>query len=210
LERLEDFWNLLVLGGPVMIPIMLASLLAVAIFLERLFALRRDKVMPHKLMIGLHHLLGQGKLDEALALARKDVSPVGESLVAGLERAGEAKVTIREHMEEVGKRVAHRLEGPVNVLGVITTVSTLLGLLGTITGMIRVFRNLASAGFVDPGRLASGIWEALITTAAGLMVAIPCLLGYRYLVSRVEANVLEMEEEAFKVAEVIARKEEKP
>ena len=204
-EQLEYFWDIMRRGGPVMIPIAFASLLAVAIFMERLFALRRENVLPSRLLTTIHKLIGQGKHQEALEYARKSKAPIGEILVAGLENANQPRAIIKEIMEEAGKRATHKIEQFVHAVGTIATVSPLLGLLGTITGMIQVFRDVTASGVGDPGRLASGIWEALLTTAAGLIVAIPALIGYRYLMNRVDSLVLEMEEESLKVAEVLSR-----
>jgi len=185
-------FELLYKGGPVMIVIGFFSVLALAMFLERLYILRRKRVLPPGLLSKLRDLLDSGKSAEAVLLCEQDGSPVAQVLEAGLRAKPVNRV---EKMDEAGRRAVAQLRKNLSVLGTTAAVSPLLGLLGTVTGMIAVFQDVTQYGVGNPGDLAQGIWEALITTAAGLVVAIPAYLAYRYLVSRVETLTLVLEAE---------------
>jgi biopolymer transport protein ExbB len=134
-------------------------------------------------------------------------SPLGQILAAGLSSRQQDRATMKEAVEDTGRHVVHELERYLNTLGSIAAVSPLLGLLGTVTGMIRTFGALTSGGAGDPAALAGGISEALITTAAGLMVAIPALIAYRYLRGRVDALIVQMEKEAIALVAALQRKQ---
>lgn len=200
-------WELVVAGGWVMLPILLCSVLAVAIVLERLWALRADVVTPSRLIRQVPDLVTAGSLDEDTLSALRADSPLGRVLAAGLGSRGEPRGVIRERVEEAGRQVVHELERYLNTLGTIAAVTPLLGLLGTVIGMIKVFTAITSRGVGDAQALAGGISEALLTTAAGLSVAIPTLILYRYLRGRVEALVVGMEAQAVHVIEKLARSE---
>ncbi len=197
--------ELLSKGGPVMIPIAVAGVLALAIFLERVVSLRGERVAPERLVKAVKELAKDGKYSEAGVLCEQDRSAVSVVLLAGVRHAGKSRERLKELMEESGKSVAAELERYVNALGTIAAICPLMGLLGTVLGMITVFQKITSQGVGDPRILASGIWEALLTTAAGLTIAIPAYIGYRYLLGRVDRLVLGMEESALELADLAAK-----
>jgi len=196
-------------GGPVMYPIVLGSVIALALFIERLWVLRRDRVMPRGLHARVISLVGEGKAGEAAQLCAQDGSAVATVMRAGLREAGKPRAEVKDSIMDAGRREVSRLEAHIDLLGTIAAVEPLLGLLGTVTGLIRAFQQvetLAGKGSgVNPGALASGIWEALITTAGGLMIGIPAYLGYRYLQGRVTTLAVEMEESALEVGSMVAQ-----
>ncbi len=183
--------DLFIKGGPVMWPIALFSVLALAVFIERLYALRASKIVPDRLYAKLFELTEKGMLNEAKIISEQDGSPLGYIVESALE--GKSADEIESRMEEAGKEVAFALRKRLDLLGTAAAVSPLLGLLGTVTGMIKVFQDVTEYGVGNPADLAQGIWEALITTAAGLIVAIPAYLAYRFLVSKVDNIVLLLE-----------------
>jgi len=192
-------------GGVVMYPILICSIVSLAIFLERLWALRRSKVIPEELLFEVFDLLNKGKVQEAQRICRASESSLGQILYAGLSNLGKGRLMVREKMEEVGRRELSFLERYLNVIGTIASIATLLGLLGTVTGMIKTFNVLAAKGVAEPGDVAGGISEALITTAAGLIVAIPSLVMYHYLRSKVRVLALELEEVALKLLDFLGK-----
>ncbi|MGD8932454.1 MAG: MotA/TolQ/ExbB proton channel family protein [Chromatiales bacterium] len=190
-------------GGWLMLPIIACSILSLAIVLERFWSLRRSKVMPSYLMSQIWQLQRGGQLGMADLGKLKSSSPLGRILAAGLVNRQHSKEVMKESIEEVGRQVVHELERYLNSLGTIAAISPLLGLLGTVFGMIDVFSVIVTAGVGDPAVLAGGISKALITTAAGLSVAIPTLFFHRYFMGAVDDLVLAMEEQALKMVEVI-------
>lgn len=194
-------WELVAAGGWVMLPILLCSALALAIVLERLWALRDSVVTPQRLSRRIPDLVAAPYLEDRILNALRADSPLGHILAAGLGNRGEGREVIRERIEEAGRQVVHELERYLNTLGTIAAVTPLLGLLGTVIGMIKVFAAITAAGVGDAQALAGGISEALLTTAAGLCVAIPALILYRYLRGRVEELVVGMEAEAIRLME---------
>ena len=180
-------------GGVFIVPILLCSVVAVAIFLERLFSLRRHRVVPADLVRRTEALVTGGDLAAAMDLLRQSHAAVARVLVVGLRVAGQSRDVIKDHLEEVGRQEAAGLERFVDTLGTIAGVSTLLGLLGTISGMIQIFAVISTQTAVNPGTLAGGISEALITTMVGLSVAIPIIVMHRYLLNKANALILEME-----------------
>ena len=207
----EIYHFLFIKGGPVMVPIIIGSVVGLALFLERLWTLRRERVIPPDFQRRLRTLLRERKLSEAEVLCQENGSALANVVHAGLRHAGEAKSVIKEEVTDVGRREVAHLERYVEFLGTIAAVEPLMGLLGTVTGLIGAFQQVEvlaqKGGGVNPGALAAGIWEALITTAAGLVVAIPAYLGYRYLQARVNTLVVEMEEDALHIADMISRSE---
>ena len=192
-------------GGPLMVPILLGSVVALAIFLERLVALRRSRVAPPELTLRVRELLLEGRVGEAGRVLEADPSVLARVLSAAVAQAGRPREVVKERVEEVGRRESAHLERYVGMVGVVAAVEPLLGLLGTVTGMIGVFRRVVSEGVGDPRLLAGGIWEALVTTAAGLTVAIPAYLAWRWLVAGVRDRVLEMEAGAAEVVDLVSR-----
>ncbi len=194
----------LVAGGPVMIPIALCSIIALAVFLERLWVLRRERILPHALYVQATELARQARFDDAITLCRTAEVPLARVLeMAFIERA-HPRSHIKERLEEVGRREAAELERGLPVLGTIASISPLLGLLGTVGGMILTFSVIQQQGLGNVGSLAGGISQALITTFAGLTVGIPALVANRYLLSRVDSLLLELEAAALDALEIVA------
>ncbi|MFW5966302.1 MAG: MotA/TolQ/ExbB proton channel family protein [Persicimonas sp.] len=195
---MNEVYEFLSKGGWLMIPILGASVVGLAFFLERLWALQRTRIVPPRFLELVREKLREGEFDEALQMCRANSSPVAAMLEAGIAHAGARREVIKEVMLEKGERELFFMERFTNALGAIATVTPLMGLLGTVLGMIEVFQGVVGqagqGGAVDAGALAAGIWEALITTAAGLTVAIPIYLGYRYIMSRIDRHAVEMED----------------
>ncbi len=190
-------------GGWLMYPILACSLIAATIVLERFWMLRRRRVMPDRLVARIWQWHRKGQLTpERLNQIRKG-SPLGRMLVAGLANRHHSREVMKEAINDVGRQVVSDLERYLNTLGTIAAVSPLLGLLGTVIGMIDVFSVIVESGVGHPGVLAGGISKALITTAAGLSVAIPALMFHRYFNNRVDKLAIAMEEQALKLVEVI-------
>ncbi len=190
-------------GGWLMLPILLCSVVASAIVLERLWTLRRRRVMPSGLVTKICRWHRDGELTDERIEAIRRGSPLGRMLTAGLINRRHSREVMKEAINDTGRQVVARLERYLNTLGTIASVAPLLGLLGTVIGMIDVFSVIMSAGVGDAGVLAGGISKALITTAAGLSVAIPTLMFYRYFNSRVGKLAIALEEQALRLVEVI-------
>ena len=201
----EDFnvFELVQAGGWLMIPILLCSVISLAIISERLWTLRKKKVIPAKLVKGIWNLLNNDALTQKHINEIENGSPLGRVLASGLINRHLSRDLIRESIEESGRFVVHEMERFLNTLGTISTITPLLGLLGTVIGMIKVFTAITTIGVGDPAQLAGGISEALITTAAGLTVAIPSLIFYRHLKRRIDELVVAMEQEAMKLVEFL-------
>ena len=204
---MSEAYAFLAKGGVLMIPILLCSVVALGIFLERLWALRRVKVIPATFVQKVTKHIHTGQLDRAQDLCERSNTSVAAVIGAGLRHAGKDRATIKEVMEETGRRVASDLERGIGVLSSVAAIGPLLGLLGTVTGMIKVFQRVVNqvgadgAGQVHAGALASGIWEALITTAAGLSVAIVAFIMFKVVTTMIDRLLVEMEERALDLAE---------
>lgn len=196
-------FELITAGGWLMLPIMLCSVVALAIIAERFWVLKQEKVLPTNLVAQVWQLHQQRELNAERIKRLRDGSPLGRILAAGLINMHHEREVMKEAIEETGRQVVQELERFLNTLGTIASITPLLGLLGTVIGMIKVFTAITALGVGNPAVLAGGISEALITTAAGLSVAIPSLMFYRYFRGKVDALVLKMEEEALKMVEVI-------
>jgi len=190
-------------GGWVMWPILVCSVVAMAITIERLWTLQRRRVAPSGLVLQVWQWTREGKLDAKRIQALREGSPLGRLLATGILNRHHDRSIMQESIEDVGRLVAHQLERYLNTLGTVASISPLLGLLGTVFGIIRAFAAMTSKGMGDPAMMAGGISEALVTTAAGLIVAIPAMVFYRYLRGRVDELVLIMEHEAMKLVEVM-------
>ena len=186
-----------------MSPIILCSILALAIFLERLWVLRRNRIIPDILIRKVGELLTEKKVPEALSLCQNDTSPISNIFASGLKRSGKGMWLVKEAIEERGGREAVILEKRVGILATIGNLAPLLGLLGTVSGMIKTFNVISVEGVGNPSSLAGGIAEALITTAAGLCVAIPTLVCYRILRDKAESLIFEMEEISLGIIEIM-------
>ncbi len=198
----------IVKGGIFMYPIILCSVVSLAIFLERMWSLRKGRVIPGKFLIQLEEFLLKDKIDDAILFCRRNDSPIARIIEAGLRSASRKRDSLKEVMEETGRRESFQLEKYIETMSTIASVSTLLGLLGTISGMIKIFSVISHQAAVNPPSLAGGISEALYTTAAGLAVAIPTIVGYRFLTSRVDILIKEMEEFSNHVLEILCKNRE--
>ncbi|MEJ2479838.1 MAG: MotA/TolQ/ExbB proton channel family protein [Acidihalobacter sp.] len=190
-------------GGWLMLPIIAASVLALAIILERFWTLRRARIIPSGLLDSTVKQLKAGELNAERLQTIENASPLGQILATGLRNRNRTHELMKERIEETGRQVVHELERYLNTLGTIAAVSPLLGLLGTVFGMIQVFSVITSVGVGNPHILAGGIAKALITTAAGLSVAIPTLVFHRYFRGLVEKLTVEMEDQAVRLADTL-------
>ena len=196
-------YQVLSAGGWVMPFIVLCSIIALAICIERQFALNRKKIAPpHLLATVWQQLRGEG-LDAQRLKSLRQGSPLGAILAAGLANRHQGRDVMRESIREAASHVIHHLERYLNTLGTVAAVTPLMGLLGTVLGMISVFTEITTHGTGNAGALAGGISEALITTAAGLAVAIPSLVMHRHYTSRIESIVVDLEREAIKLVDAI-------
>jgi len=190
-------------GGLLMWPILLCSVISLAIIAERFWSLQQKRIAPKNLVGRVWQWEKVGHLDAKRIHDLRIGSPLGKILAAGLVNRAHDREVMKESVEEVGRHVAHELERFLNTLGTIASITPLLGLLGTVIGMIKVFAVITAHGVGDPSVLAEGISVALLTTAAGLSVAIPTLMFYRYFRGRVDELIVTMEQEALKMVDVM-------
>ena len=186
-----------------MLPILICSVVSMAIIIERFWSLQRRRITPGNLVAQVWQWARSDVLDEKRIESLRNGSPLGRVLAAGLATRDYEREVMKESIEEVGRHAVYELGRYLNTLGTIAAISPLLGLLGTVIGMIKVFAAITTQGVGDASILAGGISEALITTAAGLSVAIPTLMFYRYFRSRVDGYVVMMEQEALKLVEAL-------
>ncbi|PFG09087.1 MotA/TolQ/ExbB proton channel family protein [Marinobacter sp. LV10MA510-1] len=196
-------FELLKAGGILMVPILFCSVLALAIILERFWSLRDSRIAPPQVLNELWRWIKKKELNGKRLKTLQASSPMGRVLASGLLNAKHGREVMKESIEHEASQVVHQLERFLNPLGTVATITPLLGLLGTVIGMIKVFAEIQLAGVGNAGNLAGGISEALITTASGLSVAIPALIAHRYFIRRVDALVVNMEQEAIKLVEVV-------
>ena len=195
--------ELILKGGIFMYPIILCSIIALAVFLERLWVLRRKHIIPGEFIRQVEELLKRQKISEAVFLCQGDRSSIARIFLSGLKNSGRGMWLVKEAIEERGGREAIILEKHVAILSTIANLTPLLGLLGTVSGMIKTFNVISLQGVGNPAPLAGGIAEALITTAAGLCVAIPTLVCYRILKDKAQSLIFEMEENSIHIIEVM-------
>jgi biopolymer transport protein ExbB len=190
-------WQVFLAGGPVMWPILLCSIFALAIILEKFLHLRRIKIDTQAFLNSILDKMKRHETKEAISICEKTDSPIAHILKAGILRYDRPRPQIKEAIEDASLYEIPRLEKNLPALATIAHISPLLGLLGTVTGMVRCFQAIQAKATafhpVSPGDLAGGIWEALLTTVAGLIVAIPTFVAYNYLVNRINTFILEME-----------------
>jgi biopolymer transport protein ExbB len=196
-------------GGWLMAPIILCAIVALGITLERFWTLRSKRVIPEDLTNKVWGWVKKDELDQKQIQSLHQGSPLGQILAAGLVTRDRDRTVMKEAIVDTGRHVVHELERYLETLGTIAAISPLLGLLGTVVGMIKTFAAITSHGVGSPTALAGGIAEALITTAAGLSVAIPALLAYRYYRNRIDTLVVTMEKEAIKFVEALHRRQER-
>jgi biopolymer transport protein ExbB len=188
--------EILMAGGWAMAPILFCSAIALAIVLERFWTLRRSSVLPPGLGQEVREWARKGQLDPQHLDTLASGSPLGELLASALVVRDRSREIIKERLEDTGRHVAHRMERYLNTLGTIALIGPLLGLFGTVIGLIRMFLDVMRGGVGDPMKMAGGIGEALICTATGLVVAIPAYVLHRYFRSKVAGYCVAMEKEA--------------
>jgi biopolymer transport protein ExbB len=193
-------WDMIQKGGPMMYLIILLSVIAAAVTIERMYNLARARIDSNKFMDDITTVLKRNKIIEAIEMCNKTPGPIAHIIKAGILKHDRSKPEIKEAVEEAAQLEIPRMEKNIPILATIAHIAPLLGLLGTVTGMIKSFQVIQmkalSATPVNPGDLAGGIWEALLATVAGLIVAIPTYVAYNYLVSRVDNLVYDMERSA--------------
>lgn len=195
--------ELILKGGIFMYPIILCSVIALAVFLERLWTLRRSRIIPNDFVVNVEALLKKQKISDALFLCQRDASSIAKIFFAGLKNSGRGMWLVKEAIEDRGNREAVILGKHVAILSTIANLTPLLGLLGTVSGMIKTFNVISVQGVGNPAPLAGGIAEALITTASGLCVAIPTLVCYRILKDKANSLIFEMEENSIRIVEIM-------
>ncbi len=203
LEVSSQVFELIKAGGLLMLPIILCSVVAVAIVIERLWFLRRAKIAPVNLLAQVWRWYKDGVLGNVRLKELRKQSPLGEIMAAGLVNARHGREVMRDSVQEAASKVVHEMERYLNTLGTVAAVAPLLGLLGTVIGMIDVFTIIMLEGSGNASILAGGISKALITTAAGLSVAIPSVIFHRYLVRRVDELIVIMEQDATRLVEIV-------
>lgn len=192
-------YDFLAKGGVIALPLVLASIVAVAVILERFFSTRRSKILPKNFDLQISELVRSGKIEEAISICRREDSPLARILLSGLRRisAGKGAISRSELLEIVeltGKRELTTIQKHIGILGTIAAIAPLLGLLGTVMGIIKTFSVIEMHGIGNPQLLAGGISEALIATAAGICIAVPSVIFYRFFLSRARALGMELEE----------------
>lgn len=192
-----SLWQTFLAGGPIMWPVLLCSVFALAIILEKFWHLRQIKIDTQKFLSSILDKMKRHEIKDALEVCDRTRSPISNILKAGILKYDRPRDKIKEAIEDASLYEIPKLEKNLSTLATISHISPLLGLLGTVTGMVRCFQTIQAKATtihpVSPGDLAGGIWEALLTTVAGLIVAIPTFVVYNYLVSRINNFILEME-----------------
>jgi biopolymer transport protein ExbB len=197
-------------GGWLMVPILLCSIVAAAISVERLWSLQRGRITPKNLLAEVWNANKDAEPDPQAIRDLRGSSPLGQVFAAGLSNARRGRDIMKESMEESAGQVSHDLERYLTALGIIASIAPLLGLLGTVVGMIQVFSVMLLEGAGNANVLAGGISKALITTAAGLSVAIPALIFHRFFQRRVDELMVSMEQEASKLVDIMHGGQEEP
>ena len=190
-------------GGWLMLPIILCSIIAIAIIIERFWTLNVTRIAPQNILAQVWTWLKNDQLDSDKLQQLRLSSPLGQILAAGLLNSKHGRSAMVDSIEQASSQVIHEMEGYLNTLGTLAAVTPLLGLLGTVVGMIRVFSEIMLQGTGNANALAGGISEALITTAAGLSVAIPSFVFYRYFMRQVDSLILNLEQESSKLVDAL-------
>ena len=190
-------------GGWLMVPILLCSVLAAAICVERWWTLQRARIAPTDLLAQTWSAVKSKEVDQQRLRDLRSESPLGQVLAAGLVNAGRGRDVMKEAMEEAAGQVMHEMQRYLTALGTIASISPLVGLLGTVVGMIKVFQALQLHGAGNANVLAGGISQALITTAAGIAVAIPALIFHRMFVRRVDEHAVTLEQQGSKLIDIM-------
>ncbi|AXK71635.1 MotA/TolQ/ExbB proton channel family protein [Lysobacter sp. TY2-98] len=197
-------------GGWPMIPLLLLSALALALIVERGWTLRRSRVMPPKLGDEVRVWAARGNLDPAHIESLRQTSPLGALLAAVLDMRNRSREVMRERVEDVGRHLVHRMERYLNTLGTIAAAGPLMGLFGTVVGMIQMFLGILDYGIGDVNQLAGGIGKALVCTATGMIVAIPALVAHRWFRGRIAEYIIDMEHEAIALMDVVESRATRP
>lgn len=193
----QSVLDILIQGGWVMVPILLLSLLALYVFVERLIAIRKAESEPEEVTKRIRGFIRAGDVEGALRYCREEDTPIARVLREGLERLGRPIAEIQDAVQAAGKHEAFELEKRTDLLASIAGIAPMLGFFGTVTGMIEAFQEVQNLqGNVNPSVLAGGIWEALVTTAFGLAVGILALFAYNYLLNRIRRRINDMERSA--------------
>ncbi len=200
--------EILAKGGVIMVAIGICSVIAVAVIVERWLSLRKVQINTATFILQIKNLLLKDHVDEAIALCKRTPGPIAKITKAAIEKREGSREEIREAIEDAGKIEVYQLEKNLGALGTVAAVAPLIGFLGTVTGMIRAFMQIqAHGGNVDASVLAGGIWEALITTAAGLTVGIPALIFYNWLEGKVQRIVFEMQVSSIEILDMLLERE---
>jgi biopolymer transport protein ExbB len=206
----EKMFEFIQKGGPIMYPIIICSIIAFGIILERLYYLHKIRIDAVAFMNNIEEALKHNKVAEAVKICEDTKGPIGRIVKAGLLKHDRPRHEIREAIEDEGHQEVAKLEKHIKILATIAHISPLLGLLGTVTGMAEAFQVIqvktVAINPVSTGDLAGGVWQALLTTAAGLIVAIPTIVAYHYLTARVQDFVLEMERSATELINILSQR----
>lgn len=195
-------WEIILAAGWPIWPLIIASVIALAIIVERAWALRSSVVTPDQLLPEVQNWLKQGGITRETLGRLEAHSLLGKVFASALANANHSREVTKEAIEETGRAVAHKLEQYLPTLGTIATVAPLLGLLGTVIGMVELFGSFTNSGH-DVAQFARGISVALYNTAAGIVVAVPSMIAYRYFRSKVDGFLVDMEQQAVKLVEII-------
>tara|TARA_B110000977_G_C11074297_1_gene490587 strand:+ start:224 stop:826 length:603 start_codon:yes stop_codon:yes gene_type:complete len=195
-------WEIIVAAGWPIWPLIFASIIALAIIVERTWVLRSEVIAPTNLLPEVHKWMGQGVINKDSLVKLEEHSLLGKIFASALANEKNSREVMKESIEETGRAVAHQLEKYLSTLGTIATVAPLLGLLGTVIGMVELFGAFTNSGH-DVAQFARGISVALYNTAAGIVVAVPAMIAYRYFRTKVDTLLLDMEQQAIKLVEIL-------
>ncbi len=203
-----SLFDMFVKGGIMMIPITLCSIIALAILVERMIVLRKVQINARTFVLQVRNLLLRQRIDEAIILCKETPGPIAGITKAGLLKQNRSREEIKDAIEGAATTEVYKLERYLGILATVAAIAPMFGFLGTVTGMIKAFMQIQSlGGNVDAGVLAGGIWEALLTTAAGLIVGIPALMAYNWIQGKVEHHVFEMQESSNELMDMLLEKE---
>lgn len=200
-------WEMILAGRYMMIPISVASLVGLAVIIERFIVINRQRILAPEIAQAVETLSASEDLRVAYAICERRPGPFANIVRAGLDHADNDWTVIRDVLQEAGRQEATRLTRRLGVLETVAAVSPLLGLLGTVLGMIRVFATVSAAGLGNPETLSEGISEAMVTTAAGLIIGIPALVAYNWLNGRADGIIFELEFYSSKVLDTLRRRQ---
>lgn len=197
--------DFLIRGGPLMIPLLISSVIAVAIILERAFSLRSKRIIRGDTLQRVKSLLAENQIGEAMTLCRRQPSVMGRILLSAIVNHDRNREELKTIVEDAGRQEVPTLDRYLGMLGTIAAISPLMGLTGTVFGMIRTFSVISEKGIAHPSQLAGGISEALITTATGLVIAIPTLIFFNYYTAKADRLILEIEKQSYRLVDVLKR-----